>query len=109
MTDTPPPTDPNEANKAAGAGCMARIVRRLLVWIDGSDYRERFLRLSKNYALSDMVGRKGRFRSARGTWHDCVIRGVVVRMYDGDYLMVDYTTKNGEYIEGAEIPRDEFI
>jgi hypothetical protein len=27
MTDSPPPTDPPEANNAAGAGCMARLVR----------------------------------------------------------------------------------
>ena len=30
MNDIPPPTDPPEANNAAGAGCMARLVRLCL-------------------------------------------------------------------------------
>jgi hypothetical protein len=35
MKDSPPPIDPPEVNKAAGAGCMARIVRQSLQnWID---------------------------------------------------------------------------
>jgi hypothetical protein len=30
MTNTPPPTAPQEANNTAGAGCMARLVRHYL-------------------------------------------------------------------------------
>jgi hypothetical protein len=40
MTDTPPPTDPPEANTAAGAGCMARIVRRCVTHHFACDCRE---------------------------------------------------------------------
>ena len=85
---------------------MRRLVRRALVLVDGSDYRERYLRLAANFALSDMMGLKGRFKSARGRWHDCLITGIVVRQYGGDYLIINYTTEDGDYIEGAEIPRD---
>lgn len=87
---------------------MRRLVRRALVWVDGSDYRERYLRLAASFALSDMMGLQGRFKSARGRWHDCLITGIVVRQYGGDYLIINYTAEDGDYIQGAEIPRDGF-
>ena len=81
------------------------LVRRLLVWLEGTDYKERFLRLSKQFALSDLMGMDGRFKSARGVWHSCIVTGIVVRQRGGDYLIVNYLAVDGEYIQGAEIPR----
>jgi len=106
--DQATPKPKRAAKQKTGGGWMRRLVLRALVWVDGSDYRERYLRLAANFALSDMMGRQGRFKSARGRWHDCLITGIVVRQYGGDYLIINYTTEDGHYIEGAEIPRDGF-
>ena len=82
------------------------LVRRLLVWLEGTDYKERFLRLSKQYARSDLMGMDGRFESASGGWHSCTVTGIIVRQHGGDYLIVNYIAEDGDYIQGAEIPRD---
>lgn len=98
-------TAPRRKRDENSDGCLRWLVRRLLTKLDGSDYRARYLRLAEQFALSDIIGLKGRFRSARGVWRACVITGIVVRQYSGDYLIIDYTTEDGELIEGAEIPR----
>lgn len=87
---------------------MRRLVRRVLIWVDGSDYQERYLRLAAKFALSDVVGRQGRFKSARGRWHDCLVTGIVVRQHGWDYLIVNYTSEDGDHIQDALIPRDGF-
>ena len=98
----------NTQTVASPRGCLARLVRRALIWMDGSDYRERYLRLAENFALSDMMGRQGCFKSARGKWHNCIITGLVACQHGGDYLIINYTTEDGSYIQGAEIPRSGF-
>lgn len=104
--DQATPKRKHATKQETGGGWMSRLVRRALVWLDGSDYRERYIRLEANFALSDVIGRQGRFKSARGRWHDCLITGIVVRQRGGDYLIISYTTEDGDYIDGAKIPRD---
>lgn len=94
--------------RAAKGGLVQRLVRHLSTWVEGSDYKDRFLRLAAQHALSDLVGRRGYFR-ARGRKFDCIITGVVVRLRAADdYLIINYTAENGDYIEGAEIDRSSF-
>ena len=97
---------------------MTRIVRRLLVMLEGTDYKERFLRLAVQHAQTDIIGLRGWFRPAkRGRWGrhaprgkavDCIVTGGIMRANGGDYLIIDYTTEDGDRINGAEIPRSAF-
>ena len=100
---------PSRAEQRASKGLLVqRLVRHLLIWVEGSDYKSRFLRLAAQHALSDLVGRRGYFR-ARGRKFDCIITGVVVRLSPAeDYLIINYTAADGDYIEGAEINRSSF-
>lgn len=100
---------PSRAEQRASKGLLVqRLVRLLSTWVEGSDYKDRFLRLAKQHALSDIVGRRGYFR-ARGRKFDCIITGVVVRLRTADdYLIINYTAESGDYIEGAEIARASF-
>lgn len=41
----------SKTNNAAHGGRLLRLVRRLLVMLEGTDYKERFERLAKHYAL----------------------------------------------------------
>jgi hypothetical protein len=109
MEDQATSSKPSRAEQRATKGLLVqRLVRHLSTWVEGSDYKDRFLRLAKQHALSDLVGRRGYFR-ARGRKFDCIITGVVVRLRaDDDYLIINYTTEAGDYIEGAEIDRASF-
>lgn len=100
---------PFRAKQRAAKGLLVqRLVRHISTWVEGSDYKDRFLRLAKQHALSDLVGRRGYFR-ARGRKFDCTITGVVVRLRPADdYLIINYTAEDGDYIEGAEIDRSSF-
>jgi len=99
----------SRAGQRATKGLLVqRLVRHLLIWVEGSDYKDRFTRLAKQHALSDLVGRRGYFR-ASGRKFDCIITGVVVRLRAAeDYLIINYTAEDGDYIEGAEIDRASF-
>lgn len=109
MSQDHTPSKPSSAEQRATKGLLVqRLVRHLSTWIEGSDYKDRFLRLAKQHALSDLVGRRGYFR-ARGRKFDCIITGVVVRLRAADdYIIINYTTEDGDYIEGAEIDRASF-
>jgi hypothetical protein len=109
MEDQATSSKPSRAEQRAAKGLLVqRLVRHLSTWIEGSDYEDRFTRLAKQHALSDLVGRRGYFR-ARGRKFDCIITGVVVRLRPADdYLIINYTAEDGDYIEGAEIDRSSF-
>ncbi len=101
-------TPKRNLKKTNGKSLIHKFVRRTLVWLEGSDYQERYLKLSKQFALSDLIGQQGQFKCYRGHWHNCTITGVVVRQYGGDILIIDYTAKDGDIVEGAEISRNGF-
>lgn len=87
---------------------LSHLIRNLLVRLEGTDYKERFLRLSEEQSLSDLIGSNGKFKAARGGWYDCEVTGVIVRKSKRDALVINYTTRDGYSIEGAHIPRDAF-
>ena len=109
MEDQATPSKPSRTEQRATKGLLVqRLVRHFSTWIEGSDYKDRFLRLAKQHALSDLVGRRGYFR-ASGRKFDCIITGVVVRLRPADdYLVINYTAESGDYIEGAKIGRASF-
>jgi hypothetical protein len=51
INDTTTPKESNAAEQGTGGGWIRRLVRRLLVRLEGTDYKERFLLLAKHYAL----------------------------------------------------------
>ena len=88
---------------------LQRLVRFLSVWIEGTDYRDRYLNLAEQFALSDILLKSGRFKDARGKWRGCIVRGIVVRYYYGDYLIIDYLDDDENMVRGAQISRDKFV
>lgn len=90
---------------------LARIVRRALVWVDGSDYKERFLRLTKSHALNQadpLLGSRGSFKPACGKRTACEVTGLILTNEGVRTLMIRYTTPDGDVIDVARIPHSAF-
>ena len=99
------------SNEGLIAGRMTRLVRRALVWVGGSDYKERFLRLTKAHALNQadpLLGSRGSFKPARGKRTVCEVTGLILTKEGVRTLMIRYTTPDGDVIDTAWIPHSAF-
>jgi hypothetical protein len=82
-----------------------------LIWLEGSDYKDRFLSLTKAHALNQadpMLGSRGSFKPARGKRTTCEVTGLVITKDGVRTLMIRYTTPDGDVIDAAWIPRSTF-
>ena len=101
----------NTQTVASPRGCLARIVRRALIWVDGSDYKDRFLRLTKANALNQsdpLLGSRGSFKPVRGKRTTCEVTGLILTKEGVHTLMIRYTTTDGDVIDPAWIPHSAF-
>ncbi len=55
-----------------------------------------------------LVGKVGRFKSARNRWHKCLVTDAFTTTCGREFLLINYETTDGDEIEGAQIPLDAF-
>lgn len=98
----------NQCNRPSSLSkVLGSIGGNIRACLNGVYYRRRCEQLEAQYRTSDVIGADGYFRVGH-LKYDCTVSGIVPRLTGGDLLLVDYTTKDGIEIEGAEIRRSEF-
>jgi hypothetical protein len=86
---------------------MKKLIKKTLCWIYGCDYEKEYYSLRRLYDLSEFIGRNGYFFLNKRKI-PCTVVGIVARYRYDDYLIINYTTKSGDLVCGAEIPRSSF-